>query len=192
VYSLLKQYNVGGYGPAKNSGSARMGRLVCAARVVLQRLELQADRCALDRPRQLAIMHALARFANIAAGSSFTRRSCMARHWMPGPDPVEVLASVIPLRPLQVCAPKGSSRKVPHSHRYQLVGKGYSIPWYSSNCSKRSTPHSLLDRWRHSAATAYWPKKNAANSTASTNASANDLDALLHTIEVCWRWGSNL
>lgn len=35
----------------------------------------------LDPPRQLAVMHALVRFANIAAGSTFTRPTCTPQLW---------------------------------------------------------------------------------------------------------------
>jgi hypothetical protein len=81
----------------------------------------------LDHPRQLAVMHALVRFANIAAGSTFTT----AELYVPaldalGLDPWQY--SLASFRyDLSKLRAKGLVEKVPHSRRYRLVGKGYSV-----------------------------------------------------------------
>ena len=81
----------------------------------------------LDRPRQLAVMHALVRFANIAAGGSFTTADLYA----PARDALgldESQYSLASLRyDLSKLRAKGLVEKIPHSRRYRLVGKGYSV-----------------------------------------------------------------
>jgi hypothetical protein len=81
----------------------------------------------LDHPRQLALMHALVRFAHIAAGSTFTMVDLY-------PHTIEVLG--IPpteyglgsLRyDLSKLRGKALVQKVPHSRRYRLTSDGYSI-----------------------------------------------------------------
>jgi len=81
----------------------------------------------LDHPRQLAVMHSLVRFANIAAGGSMTTADLY-------PPTLEALGltesqySLAALRyDLAKLRAKGLLEKVPHSRRYRLVGKGYSI-----------------------------------------------------------------
>src|SRR5947209_4356104 len=81
----------------------------------------------LDHPRQLAVMHALVRFANIAAGTGFRSTDI----YLPvlealGANPSQyTLASF--RYDLSKLRAKGLVEKVPHSRRYRLVGKGYSI-----------------------------------------------------------------
>jgi hypothetical protein len=81
----------------------------------------------LDHPRQLAVMHALVRFANIAAGSGF--RSVDV--YLPalaalGADPSQyTLASF--RYDLSKLRAKGLVEKLPHSRRYRLIAKGYSV-----------------------------------------------------------------
>jgi len=81
----------------------------------------------LDHPRQLAVMHSLVRFANIAAGGRFTT----ADLYMPALDALGVTASRYSLASfrydLSKLRAKGLVEKIPHSRRYRLVGKGYSI-----------------------------------------------------------------
>jgi hypothetical protein len=81
----------------------------------------------LDHPRQLAVMHSLVRFANIAAGGSFTT----ADLYTPALDALgqtEAQYSLASFRyDLSKLRHKGLVEKVPHSRRYRLVGKGYSI-----------------------------------------------------------------
>jgi hypothetical protein len=81
----------------------------------------------LDHPRQLAVMHALVRFANIAAGGSFTTSDLYA----PALDALGLNASKYSLASLRYdlskLRAKGLVEKVPRSRRYRLVGKGYSI-----------------------------------------------------------------
>jgi hypothetical protein len=81
----------------------------------------------LDQPRQLAVMHALVRFANIAAGGKFTT----ADVYIPALDALGASASQYSLASfrydLSKLRAKGLVEKVPHSRRYRLIGKGYSI-----------------------------------------------------------------
>jgi hypothetical protein len=81
----------------------------------------------LDHPRQLAVMHSLVRFANIAAGGSVTT----ADLYTPALDALGLTESQYSLASLRYdlakLRAKGLLEKVPHSRRYQLVGKGYSI-----------------------------------------------------------------
>ncbi len=68
----------------------------------------------LDHPRQLAVMHALVRFANIAAGGSFTTSDLYA----PALDALGLNASKYSLASLPLCSlsklrAKGSSKRFP-------------------------------------------------------------------------------
>lgn len=81
----------------------------------------------LDHPRQLALMHALVRFAHIAAGSTFTTAELY-------PYVIEALACppadyrLASLRyDLWKLRAKGLVEKLPHSRRYRLPARGYSI-----------------------------------------------------------------
>ena len=81
----------------------------------------------LDHPRQLALMHALVRFAHVAAGNTFTTAEihpaviealgCDTRHY--------TLASL--RYNLSKLRAKGLVAKLPNSRRYQLLPQGYSI-----------------------------------------------------------------
>jgi hypothetical protein len=81
----------------------------------------------LDHPRQLALMHALVRFAHIAAGNTFTTAEirpaviaalgCAAESY--------TLASL--RYDLSKLRAKGLVAKLPNSRRYQLLPQGYSI-----------------------------------------------------------------
>ena len=81
----------------------------------------------LDHPRQLALMHALVRFAHIAAGNTFTTAEihpaviealgCVPEHY--------TLASL--RYDLSKLRAKGLVTKLPNSRRYQLLPHGYSI-----------------------------------------------------------------
>jgi hypothetical protein len=81
----------------------------------------------LNHPRQLAVMHSLVRFANIAAGGTFTTADLYA----PALDALgqtETQYSLASFRyDLSKLRHKGLVEKVPRSRRYRLVGKGYSI-----------------------------------------------------------------
>src|SRR5713226_7301466 len=80
-----------------------------------------------DHPRQLAVRHALVRFANIAAGSTFTT----AEVYTPALDALGSNASQFSLASfrydLSKLRAKGLVEKLPRSRRYRLVGKGYSV-----------------------------------------------------------------
>ena len=81
----------------------------------------------LDHPRQLAVMHALVRFANIAAGSTFTT----AEVYTPALEALGARPSQYSLASfrydLSKLRAKGLVEKLPRSRRYRLVGKGYSV-----------------------------------------------------------------
>jgi len=81
----------------------------------------------LDHPRQLALMHALIRFAHIAAGSTFTTADLY-------PQTVQALGippsdySLSSLRyDLSKLRAKALVEKVPRSRRYRFTPQGYSI-----------------------------------------------------------------
>jgi len=81
----------------------------------------------LDHPRQLALMHALVRFAHIAAANTFTTAEIY-------PQVIEALGctsdrySLASLRyDLSKLRAKGLVAKLPRSRRYQLLPQGYSI-----------------------------------------------------------------
>jgi hypothetical protein len=81
----------------------------------------------LDHPRQLALMHALVRFAHVAAGNTFTTAEihphvikalgCSAERY--------TLASL--RYDLSKLRAKGLVTKLPGSRRYQLLAQGYSV-----------------------------------------------------------------
>ncbi len=81
----------------------------------------------LDHPRQLAVMHSLVRFANLVAGGTFTT----ADLYGPALDALgrsPAHYSLASLRyDLSKLRAKGLLEKLPHSRRYRLIGKGYSI-----------------------------------------------------------------
>jgi hypothetical protein len=81
----------------------------------------------LDHPRQLALMHALVRFAHIAAGNAFTTPALY-------PHVLELLGASQPdyklgsLRyDLSKLRAKQLVEKVPNSRRYRLTPQGYSL-----------------------------------------------------------------
>ena len=81
----------------------------------------------LDHPRQLALMHALVRFAHVAAGNSFTTADIH-------PQVIKALGcaveqySLASLRyDLSKLRAKGLVAQLPNSRRYQLLPQGYSI-----------------------------------------------------------------
>src|SRR5579864_4123035 len=120
----------------------------------------------LDHPRQLAVMHSLVRFANIAAGGRFTT----ADLYGPALDALGVTESQYSLASfrydLSKLRAKGLVEKVPRSRRCQLVGKGTtSSASYSSSSSKKSMHPSRPVCWHHSVATAPSLNRNADNLT---------------------------
>jgi len=81
----------------------------------------------LDHPRQLAVMHSLVCFANVAANGRFTT----ADLYHPALDALGTNESQYSLASfrydLSKLRAKGLVERIPHSRRYQLVGKGYAI-----------------------------------------------------------------
>jgi hypothetical protein len=81
----------------------------------------------LDHPRQLAVMHALVRFANVAANGRFTTAD-LYRPALHALGAIESEYSLASFRyDLSKLRAKGLVERIPHSRRYQLVGKGYAI-----------------------------------------------------------------
>ena len=81
----------------------------------------------LDHPRQLALMHALVRFAHIAAGDTFTTRD-LHDQTAAGLDTTTDQYRLASLRyDLSKLRAKGLVERVPHSRRYRLLPHGYSI-----------------------------------------------------------------
>jgi hypothetical protein len=81
----------------------------------------------LDHPRQLALMHALVRFAHIAAGDTFTTaRLCPLVTEILGVSPPDYKLGSLRYD-LSKLRAKNLVQKVPHSRRYRLTPQGYSI-----------------------------------------------------------------
>lgn len=81
----------------------------------------------LDHPRQLALMHALVRFAHIAAGDTFTTRDLhepTARALDTTIDHYRLASLRYDLSKLRA---KSLVERVPHSRRYRLRPHGYAI-----------------------------------------------------------------
>ncbi len=117
----------------------------------------------LDHPRQLAVMHALVRFANIAAGSTFTT----AEVYTPALDALGLKPSQYSLASfrydLSKLRAKGLVEKLPRS---RLVGKGYSVSLIFLKLFERIYPRSRLVFSNPLPAITNSPATNAANSTA--------------------------
>jgi len=81
----------------------------------------------LDHPRQLAVMHALVRFAPLAVGGCFTTQDLIgpARKALGLNETQYSLASL--RYDLSKLRAKGLVAKVPRSRRYRFLGKGYSL-----------------------------------------------------------------
>ena len=81
----------------------------------------------LDHPRQLALMHALVRFAHVAAANTFTTKDIYP-HTLKALDLPPAHYSLAALRyDLQKLRAKRLVRKLPRSRRYQLSSQGYSL-----------------------------------------------------------------
>ena len=91
----------------------------------------------LDHPRQLAVMHALVRFANIAAGTSFTT----AELYGPALDALGRTQSEYSLASfrydLSKLRAKGSSKNYRTPVATNWSARATPSAWYSSNCSKK-------------------------------------------------------
>jgi hypothetical protein len=81
----------------------------------------------LDHPRQLALMHALVRFAHIAAGNSFTTAELypyVVKALGSAPESYTLTSLRYDLSKLRA---KGLVAKLPNSRRYQILPQGYSV-----------------------------------------------------------------
>jgi hypothetical protein len=83
----------------------------------------------LDHPRQLALMHALVRFAHIAAGDTFTTRDLHA----PAAAALDATTDQFSLASLRYdlskLRAKGLVERLPHSRRYRLLAAGlHNLP----------------------------------------------------------------
>jgi hypothetical protein len=81
----------------------------------------------LDHPRQLALMHALVRFAHVAAGNTFSTSELHG----PTAEALGCTQSEYALTSLRYdlskLRAKGLVEKIPHSRRYRLLPQGYSV-----------------------------------------------------------------
>jgi hypothetical protein len=81
----------------------------------------------LDHPRQLALMHALVRFAHVAAGDTFTTRD-LHEPTATALDRTTDQYRLASLRyDLSKLRAKGLVQRIPHSRRYRLLPHGYSL-----------------------------------------------------------------
>jgi hypothetical protein len=81
----------------------------------------------LDHPRQLALMHALVRFAHIAADNTFTTaeiHAAVVEALGCAPSTTRLASLRYDLSKIRA---KGLVAKLPNSRRYQLLPRGYSI-----------------------------------------------------------------
>jgi hypothetical protein len=81
----------------------------------------------LDHPRQLALMHALVRFAHVAAGNSFTTAELyphVVKALGCAPESYTLASLRYDLSKLRA---KGLVAKLPNSRRYQILPQGYSV-----------------------------------------------------------------
>ena len=81
----------------------------------------------LDNPRQLALMHALVRFANLAAGSTFTTAEIYPHTLKARGLPAQQYSLAALRYDLGKLRAKNLVEKLPQSRRYRLTPKGYSI-----------------------------------------------------------------
>ena len=81
----------------------------------------------LDNPRQLALMHALVRFAQIAAASTFSTGEIHPRVTAALGSTTERYSLGSLRYDLSKLRAKGLVEKLPRSRRYRLPAKGYSI-----------------------------------------------------------------
>jgi hypothetical protein len=80
-----------------------------------------------DAPRQLALMHALVRFAHIAADDTFTTHD-LHEPTSAAPDMSPDHYRLPSLRyDLSKLRAKGLVERIPHSRRYRFLPRGYSI-----------------------------------------------------------------
>jgi len=81
----------------------------------------------LDHPRQLAVMHSLVRFSNLAAGGQFTTTDLYPAA-LAALGVTQSQYSLASFRyDLSKLRAKGLVERFPHSRRYRLLDKGYSI-----------------------------------------------------------------
>jgi hypothetical protein len=81
----------------------------------------------LDNPRQLALMHALVRFAHTAAGNNFTTAELyphVVKALGCAPESYTLASLRYDLSKLRA---KGLVAKLPNSRRYQILPQGYSV-----------------------------------------------------------------
>ena len=81
----------------------------------------------LDHPRQLALMHVLVRFANIAAANTFTTSDLHAPTAQALGCALSRVSSLFVALDLLKLRAKGLVDKIPSSHCYRLRSEGYRI-----------------------------------------------------------------
>ena len=136
----------------------------------------------LDHPRQLALMHALVRFAHVAAGNSFTTAE-INPHVITAlgcsPDRYTLASFRYDLSKLRA---KRLVAKLPGSRRYQLLPQGYSICLVFLKLFERvyaPLTAGLLSPVRADAAL---PSQRRSQLDRLYQRVVDDLDALIHAI----------
>src|SRR5467141_3981038 len=81
----------------------------------------------LDHPRQLALMHALVRFAQIPAARTFSTAEIYPHPFAALGSPTEHYGLASLRYDLSKLRAKGLVEKLPRSRRYRLLAKGYSV-----------------------------------------------------------------
>ena len=126
----------------------------------------------LDHPRQLAVMHALVRFAHVAAGGTFTMRD-LHDPTVAALDTTTDQYRLASLRyDLSKLRAKGLVERVPHSRRYRLLPHGYSICLVFLKLFERVYAPLTAGLLKPVTADSRLAEENAIGSTVSINASS--------------------
>ena len=136
----------------------------------------------LDNPRQLALMHALVRFSHVAAAGSFTTTELYSRvrDTLGGTANRYTLASL--RYDLAKLRAKGLVEKLPHSRRYRLLPKGYSICLVFLKLFERVYAPLTAGLLSPLTADAALPSQRQSQLDRLYQRVVDDLDALIHAI----------
>lgn len=136
----------------------------------------------LDHPRQLALMHALVRFAHIAAGDTFTTRDLhapAAAALDATPDQYRLASLRYDLSKLRA---KGLVERVPQTRRYRLLPHGYTICLVFLKLFERVYAPLTAGLLAPVAADARLAEPKRHRLDRLYQRIVNDLDALLHAV----------
>jgi hypothetical protein len=136
----------------------------------------------LDHPRQLALMHALVRFARLASGDTFTTRDlhpAAAAALDVATDQYRLASLRYDLSKLRA---KGVVERVPHSRRYRLRSQGYTICVVFLKLFERVYAPLTAGLLRPVAADARLAEDKRQQLDRLYQRVVTDLDALLHAV----------